>query len=305
MDYYPYGSPRLDEKAGSFNEKRKFAGHEYDGETGLSYMVARYYDGGVGRFYGQDPAFWDGSHLLEQLIDPQSWNSYAYARNNPMRYVDLDGRFMEEFMFFQGMFNAGVDLLRSSVGTVKQLWHDPRGTVKQVVGGVVQTVTDIWNDPLGSIAGAYNDIKAQYNAFMAMSDEQRAEVLGQGAVTLGVDWALIKGAGKAVKLMYTGDIGGRGIAKVLRSRLSTETRASLEAWEEKGWKVGSRQNMQNKTYQNKEGLLPKQSEGYYTEWDVNPWKPGENRDNLRFVTGQGGEQYLWNKTTGTMTEISQ
>lgn len=90
MDYYPYGFPRLDEKAGSFNEKRKFAGHEYDTDTGLSYMVARYYDGAVGRFYAQDQLFW--SIPSEYLIDPQQQNGYSYARNNPMYYIDADGR---------------------------------------------------------------------------------------------------------------------------------------------------------------------------------------------------------------------
>jgi hypothetical protein len=32
-------------------------------------------------------AFWKDSHVA----DPQSWNKYAYARNNPLRYVDPTG----------------------------------------------------------------------------------------------------------------------------------------------------------------------------------------------------------------------
>lgn len=47
-DYYSYGGIRVDEQTG-FNEQRKFAGHEYEGDTGLSYMEARYYNGSVGR----------------------------------------------------------------------------------------------------------------------------------------------------------------------------------------------------------------------------------------------------------------
>ncbi|MBI1866455.1 MAG: type IV secretion protein Rhs, partial [Candidatus Staskawiczbacteria bacterium] len=56
-------------------------GQEYDAETGLNYLNARYYNSNIGRFISQDPMFWDGSHTKEQLIDPQSWNSYSYARN--------------------------------------------------------------------------------------------------------------------------------------------------------------------------------------------------------------------------------
>ncbi len=93
MDYYPYGDIRLDEKAGTFSEQRKFGGHEYDGETGLSYMNARYYNGETGRFVSQDPEFWRMSKLNIQLADPQSWNSYVYARNNPLVNVDIDGNF--------------------------------------------------------------------------------------------------------------------------------------------------------------------------------------------------------------------
>ncbi|MCC7522579.1 RHS repeat-associated core domain-containing protein [Candidatus Uhrbacteria bacterium] len=55
-DYYPYGAIRIDDQTG-FNEQRKFAGHEYDADTGMSYMRARYYNGNFGRFVSQDPVF--------------------------------------------------------------------------------------------------------------------------------------------------------------------------------------------------------------------------------------------------------
>jgi hypothetical protein len=48
VDYYPHGSQRINTKAGSFHEKRKFTGHEYDSAVGLTYMKARYYDGNRG-----------------------------------------------------------------------------------------------------------------------------------------------------------------------------------------------------------------------------------------------------------------
>jgi hypothetical protein len=40
----------------------------------------------MGRFMSPD-AFYKDSHVA----DPQSWNLYAYARNNPLRYVDPNG----------------------------------------------------------------------------------------------------------------------------------------------------------------------------------------------------------------------
>jgi RHS repeat-associated protein len=106
-DYYPYGSLRLDDQAGSFTEQRKFTGHEYDSGVGLTYMGARHYDGTRGQFLAQDPAFLAvGSPALEQIVnrklqgylsDPQGLNSYSYARNNPLRLIDEDGEWFKEF----------------------------------------------------------------------------------------------------------------------------------------------------------------------------------------------------------------
>lgn len=104
MDYHPFGSIRLDEKSGAFSEQRKFTGQEYDSETGLSYMNARYQSGTWGRFLSQDPAFLSiGDGKFEQrynrtlqihLTNPQSLNSYSYANNNPLIYSDEDGEIL-------------------------------------------------------------------------------------------------------------------------------------------------------------------------------------------------------------------
>ncbi len=69
-------------------QPRRFTGKERDSETGLDYFGARYYAQHVGRFTTIDPVFtW-----RENLLDPQRWNRYAYGRNNPLRYVDPDGK---------------------------------------------------------------------------------------------------------------------------------------------------------------------------------------------------------------------
>lgn len=74
-------------------EQRKFTGHEYDIDTGLNYAGARYYNSSIGRFVSQDPVFWNMSEIETQLADPQSWNSYSYARNNPLILTDPTGEF--------------------------------------------------------------------------------------------------------------------------------------------------------------------------------------------------------------------
>src|SRR3989338_10541462 len=97
MDYYPFGSIRLDEKSGAFNEQRKFIGQEYDVDTGLNYLNARYYNSNIGRFISQDPLAieslqtTDAKKFVAIISNPQNWNTYSYALNNPLVAVDPTG----------------------------------------------------------------------------------------------------------------------------------------------------------------------------------------------------------------------
>jgi RHS repeat-associated protein len=66
------------------NNRVGYTGHVEDDDLGLVYMQARYYDPVIGRFYSNDPVGFIGN--------PHSFNRYAYANNNPYKYVDPDGR---------------------------------------------------------------------------------------------------------------------------------------------------------------------------------------------------------------------
>jgi len=89
VDTYPYGTFRIDEQTG-FNEQRKgISGHEYDPTSSLTYMNSRYFNGTNAKFISQDPMFWETPD--EYLQDPQQWNSYSYARNNPIVNTDPTG----------------------------------------------------------------------------------------------------------------------------------------------------------------------------------------------------------------------
>ncbi len=64
----------------------KFTGKERDSESGLDNFGARYDSSSMGRFMSPDP-----ENLGAIRDDPQSWNAYAYVRNNPLKYTDPDG----------------------------------------------------------------------------------------------------------------------------------------------------------------------------------------------------------------------
>ena len=67
--------------------RQKFAAYERDNETGLDYAQARYHANIQGRFTSVDP-----SRKSIVLTNPQSWNRYSYTLNNPLAYVDKNGK---------------------------------------------------------------------------------------------------------------------------------------------------------------------------------------------------------------------
>jgi RHS repeat-associated protein len=66
--------------------EQKFTGQIRDNETGMDYFNARYLTGALGRFNSSDPL-----NLGADATDPQTWNGYAYVRNNPLALVDPMG----------------------------------------------------------------------------------------------------------------------------------------------------------------------------------------------------------------------
>ena len=83
--YYPYGLPMAETSDGKQNEQPyKYNGKEFERKNGLNWMDygARHYDAALGRFTTMDP-------LAEKYYGV---SPYAYCGNNPVRYVDPDGR---------------------------------------------------------------------------------------------------------------------------------------------------------------------------------------------------------------------
>lgn len=64
-----------------------FTGKERDTESGNDYFGARYYASSMGRMMSPDPLM----ATPQRLLDPQEWNMYAYARNNPLSITDPTG----------------------------------------------------------------------------------------------------------------------------------------------------------------------------------------------------------------------
>ena len=86
LDYYPYGKVLRNLSAA---ERYQSTHHERDGETGLDYRGARFYDSEVGRFGSLDPIA-DASVAL---------SGYVYVAGNPIFFTDPSGRREDDFYF--------------------------------------------------------------------------------------------------------------------------------------------------------------------------------------------------------------
>jgi RHS repeat-associated protein len=114
-DYMPFGDectigPCALNPGLGVGQPRTFAGKELDSETGLDYFEARHLATAAGRFTTQDPVYVSAANI----IDPQRWNRYSYARGNPCRYVDPDGRTFIDYLL--GIYNAGTSNFQLGIG---------------------------------------------------------------------------------------------------------------------------------------------------------------------------------------------
>jgi RHS repeat-associated protein len=137
-----------------------YTGHQSDIETGLTYMQARYYDPVVGRFYAVDPVGFSGTNT-------QQFGRYPYAKNNPYRYTDPDGR-------------DAVSILEKVFAT-DQFAVDPMGTgATRVIAEVASEVPAVAGELVGSALTETTDPDNLRNAAAGLAAVSTASILTSG-----------------------------------------------------------------------------------------------------------------------------
>ena len=106
----------------------------FDNQTGLSYMGARYYDPVIGRFMGVDPVGFQENNI-------HSFNRYAYANNNPYKFVDPSGKYAELAIEVASL-TMGYMSFRDNIrtGNTMAAITDGVGMVADVVGAALPGV---------------------------------------------------------------------------------------------------------------------------------------------------------------------
>jgi RHS repeat-associated protein len=159
--------------SGSHSTRHGYTGEEYDADTGLLYLRARYYDPQLGRFISVDP-------FLGRLAEPASQNRYVYVMNNPLLYTDPSGLAGEgnSNTLFQALFPAHTALVSKDpiLGTpTTQMQY------ANLVNGQRQVVADkvmAWNkvpfpgaQPVADLANKLIDDTIKWGANDLLSNE--------------------------------------------------------------------------------------------------------------------------------------
>ena len=88
IEYVPFGEVFVEERNNIWNTPYLFNAKEFDEETGLYYYGARYYEPRVSLWISTDPMQEKTSNIT----------TYAYCINNPVAYIDHDGKFSKKWM---------------------------------------------------------------------------------------------------------------------------------------------------------------------------------------------------------------
>ncbi len=132
-DFFPFGeeipgSATYNRVGTEYNQTsgfaQQFTGQERDEESNLDYFGARYFGSTLGRFASPDAPFLD-----QDPIDPQSWSLYAYARSNPLMFVDpsgqtidyADGYSKDLFDKYEQRLSKDPDKYKKELATIDQL----------------------------------------------------------------------------------------------------------------------------------------------------------------------------------------
>jgi len=88
LRYKPWGETR--HNSGSTPTRYQYTGqYSYTPDFGLYFYNARWYDPALGRFAQPD------SLIPESSQGAQAWDRYAYVNNNPLKYTDPSGHWLE------------------------------------------------------------------------------------------------------------------------------------------------------------------------------------------------------------------
>ncbi len=168
-DYWPYG--KVLASSGTESTHFRYTGHERDEESRLDYMLERAYAYDMGRFLRPDP-------MQDEYpgISP-----YVYAANNPLKYVDPDGRLPTAVI--GAIFGAGLDITIQVAIEGRSLEEIDLGSVAiSAVAGAAGVGLATKLSKLGKVAqyGTEGVVDAGFSAAHQLNETGEVDVIETG-----------------------------------------------------------------------------------------------------------------------------
>ena len=211
-EYIAFGEVLFEEHSTSRTMPYLFNGKELDSETNLTYFGARYLDMKTSLWLNTDPLsgynpiqetehYIDGQHN-NGVFNPMNHNTYGYTYNNPVIYVDPNGK--------QVYFDAGALIqqrLNSTVHTLKQKVINKYNDAKQAVKNIYNTTK---NSIVQTGKNAQTWVKNNRNTILKASEIMQdvgdgVAITGYSAVVAGAPFAGV-GATPGAVVATTGHI---------------------------------------------------------------------------------------------------
>ena len=117
IEYVPFGEVFIEERNNTWNTPYLFNAKEFDEETGMYYYGARYYEPRLSLWMSVDP-------LQEKY---PNISTYCYAANNPIKFIDSDGR---KLLFASGTTKAFKQKFRAAIMYLHE--HNADGIIAQI-----------------------------------------------------------------------------------------------------------------------------------------------------------------------------
>ncbi|PIN91787.1 hypothetical protein COU56_04600, partial [Candidatus Pacearchaeota archaeon CG10_big_fil_rev_8_21_14_0_10_31_9] len=155
--YLPFGGIL----EGGEDSRYLFTGKERDKTTNLDYFGARYYDSELRHFVQADS-------VIADLYNPQNLNHYSYVLNNPYKYVDESGEYVETV--FDIAFIAY---------DIQQIQQDPDNAINYIALGA-----DVAGAALPGVTGLGIGVKAGANALNKIDNVLDSGKAGENEILL-------------------------------------------------------------------------------------------------------------------------
>lgn len=220
---------------------------------------------------------------LSGLADPQMWNSYAYARNNPYANIDPDGE-----KFWNVVKNLALSFVMAPVNFVTDPYVQQG---MKLATSIVPGVSDLRD--AAEVVSGQNVMTGERLSVPERVVTVAAALapVASGSAVRGV----VDAASNAVRRYSVDNVTVKGFGEIIHqgSRSLDSTINGIRSGELRGGR-----------YLNKEGLLPS-GQGYrkYDVTDTPGWDYSKVRSPERIVVGDDGRTWYTGDHYETFTEI--